>query len=307
MRGFAAIGVMLQLASMAQEGQLVSAELAEPSIRIGEQVVLRLSAPADGQLVEWPAIGDTLTGRIEVISASGPDTAANDVGGRRAMRELKLTAFDTGYWAIPPLRFRIGGAEAETEPLLLHVQGMPIDANGAPRPLKPLIEAPFSLLWWVREHAAWLAGAATIVAMAWLVLFLRKRKPTKAEVAAPVIILPLHEQVLAQLQALERERLWQQGEHKAYQSRLTDILRGYIEERYRVPALERTTDELLHELRVSPMDAEHQKLLANMLRAADMVKFAKAVPSPLENEQMMNSALRFVLETAQPMPTTHAA
>ncbi|MBK9196654.1 MAG: hypothetical protein IPO17_17060 [Flavobacteriales bacterium] len=114
---------------------------------------------------------------------------------------------------------------------------------------------------------------------------------------------PLHERVLLQLEALDRERVWQQGDHKSYQSRLTDLLRGYIEERYRVPALERTTDELLHELRVSPLSMEQQSLLANLLRLADMVKFAKALPSPQENEQMMVSAVRFIRET---VPTNRA-
>ncbi|MBK6343000.1 MAG: hypothetical protein IPF41_10550 [Flavobacteriales bacterium] len=96
--------------------------------------------------------------------------------------------------------------------------------------------------------------------------------------------------------------LWQQGQHKAYQSRLTDLLRGYIEARYQVPALERTTDELMHELRVRPLEKRAQVLLGNMLHNADMVKFAKALPSPQENEQLMASARRFVMATAETDP-----
>ncbi len=43
-----------------------------------------------------------------------------------------------------------------------------------------------------------------------------------------------------------------------------------------------------------------------MLRLADMVKFAKALPSPQENEQMMVSAVRFVQETVpHPNPPEH--
>ena len=72
-----------------------------------------------------------------------------------------------------------------------------------------------------------------------------------------------------------------------------------------MPALESTTDELLHELRVSPLNTDQQNLLGNMLRLADLVKFAKALPSPQENEQMMANALRFVQETAAPT-TDHA-
>jgi hypothetical protein len=107
----------------------------------------------------------------------------------------------------------------------------------------------------------------------------------------------LYQRVLAALETLEKERLWQQGDHKGYHSRITDLLRGYIEERYHVPALESTTDELIRELRVSPLSTDQRGQLENMLRLADMVKFAKTTPSSEENERMMTSTVRFVSET----------
>lgn len=154
-------------------------------------------------------------------------------------------------------------------------------------------------LLWALDHWIWITGVAltALVAVA-SVLFMRRRKRAPAEPVVEVPPVPLHERVLAAMDALERERLWQLGEHKAYQSRLTDLVRGYIEERFQVPALERTTDELMKELRVSPLTMEQQALLGNMLRLADMVKFAKALPAPQENEQMLISARRFVLDTA---------
>jgi hypothetical protein len=103
---------------------------------------------------------------------------------------------------------------------------------------------------------------------------------------------------MKELDALEEQRLWQQGEHKAYQSRITDILRSYIEARYLVSALERTTDELMAELRVSALPVDERIRLENMLRAADLVKFAKVVPTALEHEQLLVSARQFVQATA---------
>ena len=119
-----------------------------------------------------------------------------------------------------------------------------------------------------------------------------------APAPSPAKALPLHERILQQLRELGSEKVWQQGDHKQYHSRLTDLLRTYIEERYRVPAMESTTDELLRELRVSAMNREHQQHLRNMLELADMVKFAKAVPTREENEMMMHGAIRLVQETA---------
>lgn len=309
MRILAGIGVLLSFCALAQNGDgIISAKLDRDSILIGEQVVLTLEVEPDGLPVTWPVIGDTLAPHIEVVGDSGLDTVQTDDSGgptgSHVVRQLVLTSFDTGYWAVPALRFRIGAQDLESKAFLVHVQGVELDSAASPKDIKPIHELPFSMVWWLREHWIWVAGGGAIaLAVVALILLVRRyrRKAPAAEIAAPLI--PLHERVLLQLEALDKERLWQQGDHKGYQSRLTDLLRGYIEERYQVPALERTTDELLHELRVSPLSMEQQSLLGNLLRLADMVKFAKALPSPQENEQMMVSAVRFIRETA---PTNQA-
>lgn len=302
MRAWAIILFVSALGLKAQH-RSAHAELASQEIRLGEQTELIIEAEGSAGPVVWPALNDTLTQRITIVGASAIDTIS-DRGILR--RVIRITSFDTGYWAVPPFRLSIGNRSAETEPLLLHVIGVPLDANGAMRKEKPLIVLPFSPLWWMRQHAAWLVGAAVVLAGALLLFILiKRRKPTEKSTPAEAV-LPLHEHVLGLLQELERQRLWQQGEHKSYQSQLTDILRGYIEERFHVPALERTTDDLLQELRVSPMRAEHQAHLGNMLHAADLVKFAKAIPTSAENEQLMAGAVRFVLETRVTDTTAHA-
>lgn len=309
MRILAGIGALLSFCALAQNGEgIISAKLDRDSILIGEQVVLTLEVDPDGLPVTWPVIGDTLAPHIEVVGDSGLDTVQTDDSGGptgvHVVRQLLLTSFDTGYWAVPALRFRIGMQDLESKAFLVHVQGVELDSATTPKDIKPIHELPFSMVWWLRENWIWVAGGGAIaLAVVALILLVRRarRKTPAAEVEAPPV--PLHERVLLQLEALDKERVWQQGDHKGYQSRLTDLLRGYIEERYSVPALERTTDELLHELRVSPLSMEQQSLLSNLLRLADMVKFAKALPSPQENEQMMVSAVRFIRET---VPTNQA-
>lgn len=293
----------------------VSVALDTTTLRIGEQVTLTMSiqyrTDAGVPTIAWPAINDTLAPHIEVVTDSGVDTlASRDVVNAFAQqRTLKLTSFDTGYWAIPPFRFALNGAVMESKPMLLNVTGVSLDSTLTARDIKGIHELPFSIGYWLREHATWIAGAAAAVALTALILWLilRKKKSKPAQ-AAPVIEIPIHVRTLEALNALEKQRLWQNGEHKAYHSRITDLLRAYIEERYRVPALESTTDELLQELKLSALSIDQRGQLGNMLRMADMVKFAKALPSPIENEQMMNGALRFVQDTAEtPTSTTHAA
>ena len=276
-------------------------------LRIGEQTRLTLLVeyPPDElqRDIGWPEVPPQLTPQVEVVHDSGVDTVLLGMNDAlhtvQQVRVLTITAFDTGFWAIPPFSFRVGGRAMETQPLLLEVRGVELDTAVAMHGLKPLYRPPFSLGFWLREHWTWLAGGAALAALVLLLLWRLRNGPAPA--ATPVSLeeqLPLHERVRRDLLALEQERLWQQGQHKAYQSRLTDLLRGYIEERYTIPALERTTDELLQELNVSPLSGEQRTQLANMLRLADMVKFAKAVPTPAENEGMMAAALRFVHDTA---------
>jgi hypothetical protein len=307
MRKWAAIALIVPLCAVAQRGPYLTAELDRDSILIGQQAVLTLTANVGGLPITWPVVTDTINAHVEVLRQEGPDTlVTTDAEGATAttiVYRLLITSFDSGYWAIPPFRITIGDHSLESDPLLLNVSNAPLGPKAVPKDIKPIIELPFSLVWWISEHWKWFAGFAVLLTATLLfVLWWRKRKIAPPPAAPQLPQRPVHERILEALALLEKERLWQQGDHKGYQSRLTDLLRSYIEERFQVPALERTTDELLSELRVSPLSTDHQVLLGNMLRTADMVKFAKALPSPQENEQLMQSALHFIRTTS----TQHA-
>jgi hypothetical protein len=306
MRVLAAI-VLCMPGVIAAQTVLPLARLDTGVIRIGEQarITLGVEFPPDhiGREVGWPEVGTHLAPHVEVLHSSEVDTVLQEHGQElhtvQLVRVLTITSFDTGYWAIPPFSFTVSGRPAETAPMLLEVRGVELDTAMAVHDLKPFHELPFSLGFWLRQNWYWPTGGALLALLiGLLVRKLRHRERPSTSVAIVEEVLPLHERVRNALLALEQERLWQQGLHKEYHSRITDLLRGYIEERFQVQALERTTDELLHALKVSPLAPDQRARLANMLQLADMVKFAKAVPTPPENEGMMAAALRFVHETA---------
>lgn len=309
MRWIIHILLTLPLFAAAQPGSsIVDARIDTNVIRLGEQVRLHLEVSHPSAVsVIWPSIGDTLSAHLEVVRDTGVDTAEAGTATMRQVRTLFVTAFDTGYWAIPPFRFIVNGSPQETKAMLVEVRTVEVDPSQPIRDIKDIVELPFSLMYWIRKHALWLLGGLAVTGVIiGLLLFLTRRKPV-ARAMTREVALPLADRILAALRTLEAERIWQQGDHKQYQSRVTDLLRGYIEERYQVPAMESTTDELLRELRVSPLNTDQRGRLENMLRLADMVKFAKAQPSPQENEQMMASAVRFVQDTApRPEPVDHA-
>jgi hypothetical protein len=295
------IGILLLLWPILAQAQVPSASLDTAVLRIGEQVelLLAIDLPTDApaRMVNWPVFGDTLINQLEVVR-KGPVDSVQDAAGLHLTQRIFLTSFDTGHWAIPPFTFVVSGSPQETSPLLIEVRNVALDDPKVQRPAKTIYEVPFSIGYWIRAHLVeLLAGlGALVLIIAGLFYLTRKRKTVPAPVVeAPME--PVHLRTLRSLRELDASRLWQQGEHKAYHSRITDLLRSYIEERYQVPAMESSTDELLQELGVSPMNNEQRTHLENMLRLADLVKFAKAKPTPAENEQMMAGAIRFVEAT----------
>lgn len=301
---------LLAPAVMAQDVKPVAA-LDTASILIGQQAHLELSVTyhvdKGAMDIVWPAITDTVTSKLPILHDSHVDTILpdkqNDPYLFKQTRTLTITSWDSGYWAIPPFTFVINGDTVGTDPLLLTVNTVEADTSKAFRDIKEIYTVPFSLVDWVREHWPWLAGGIAAVAiLTALIIFLyrRSRRPKPPVPEAPKA--PLHVRTILALEALQQKKLWEQDRTKDYYIELTDILRGYVQERYGIPAMEQTTDELLAGLRLSSMATAPREQLAHLLRLADMVKFAKWKALPTENEQVMASAIRLVQETADTRP-----
>ncbi len=100
------------------------------------------------------------------------------------------------------------------------------------------------------------------------------------------------------LKALQKQNLPQQGQIKEYYTQLSDIVRQYIEDRFRIRAPEMTTPEFLLYLRDSQaLTTEHKGFLKDFLNSCDMVKFAKYGPSLQETDESFRLAVKLVDET----------
>ena len=91
--------------------------------------------------------------------------------------------------------------------------------------------------------------------------------------------------------------MWQEGKHKEYYSALTDILRTYIDGHFGVGAMEMTSDEIIEAMRSVELPQKSAMDLTEILREADLVKFAKATPEAEENEAAFTAAWDFVEQT----------
>ncbi len=168
------------------------------------------------------------------------------------------------------------------------------DTTSAILPIKGIIKTERSWL----EYWPYLAGLLLTALVVWGLFFFRNKKEKETEiVAVSAPPKPAHVIALSKLDKLEQEQIWKTGQVKEYQSELTYTLREYLENRYETPALEQTTDEIVKATQNLGLDLTQQKDISEILRIADMVKFAKAKPEEDINAQFLKRTRDFVLDT----------
>jgi len=287
--------------------QKASLSLDTSSIRIGEQVTLRINATLPKTAaIFWPVIADTLTGNIEVVSRSKVDTnATNRKDFISYSQSLRITSFDTGYHVIPSIAvdFRYSGDTARqqllAEGLYLKVRTVEVDTTRSIRDIKGPMQAPLTLAE-ILPYVGIVALAGIIIGIIWYLLWRRKMNKPLFPVINRVE-LPPWQNALLNLQDLENRKLWQSGKLKEYYTELTEIIRHYLLKQHSIEAMEMISDEIMDAFDSANLSTEARPKLLQILRQADFVKFAKAQPTREENSQSMTFAKMFVEET-KPLP-----
>jgi hypothetical protein len=103
------------------------------------------------------------------------------------------------------------------------------------------------------------------------------------------------ELALAGLRELEESDLLPRGDIKTFHTRVSAIVREYVEASSGLPALEQTTDEFLAAWRdAGSLGVEHRDALRRFLEQCDLVKFARAEPTQSMSVALIDTARRFV-------------
>lgn len=282
----------------------VNAVLDSSKIRIGEQVkvdlYLNYNANQKDLKIEWPKIGDTITGKVEVISVSPIDTTIPDKNNPNIIQhhqQIYISAYDSGYFAIPGFKFTLNNDTNNvlyTETLMLEVHTVPTDTSMKKiKDIKTVFNEPFNWKWYI-NYLYWGIGLLLFtLAIILITRYFTKRNQQKIiEPAKPKI--PAHITALAALEKIKQEQVWKEGHTKEYYSSISDTIRLYIEERYNVFALESTTDEIMTAFRSQVIDPESKNKLQQLLQLSDLVKFAKMEPIESENTFTLQNAFDFV-------------
>ncbi len=303
------VGILLLLfvsgaSDIKAQDMRVTAVLDSSKIRIGEQVHLDLYFlynPNKGSFkIQWPSFNDTITEKIEIVDVEPIDTTMPDKNNPALIQQhqrITISAYDSGYFAIPPFKFVVNEDTANpmfTEALLLEVHTIPTDTSiTKTKDIKEPLNEPFSWKWY-KKHIIFFAIAAIIIILIvlYVIHYNKKRALKVIEPEKPKI--PAHITALASLEKIRSEKIWQQGNAKEYYSSITDTIRLYIEERFGINALESTSEELLAMMRSQVVDPLSKEKLKQILILSDLVKFAKMIPLEQEHEITLQHAFDFV-------------
>lgn len=293
------IALMAMTSPLLRAQVAVHAQLDSADIMIGDQVGLTLfinhEPGVEIDRIDWGPLDQVK--EIEVVNYGNLNTVAEENEVLLEQR-LTITSFDSGYYFIPkiPVFYKKNGETgvARTDELALSVNTITAQSDSTQlAPIKDIVREPLKFV----DFLPYIGGLAGIGLIIFLIYFLSNRKSKRKAPTQPEIVLPPHEIALKKLDELKRAKLWQQGEIKQFQSELTFIIREYLENRFQVPALESTTNEIARLFKTIELDEDWKTKLLSIFRTADMVKFAKAVPDVKVHDEGLQTAERFVIDT----------
>lgn len=281
----------------------VEARIDSLQMLVGQQTGITIDVSCDGKdTVELPTYqkGQQLAPGVELVEMMAADTTKLDDGHRmQVTRKYIVTAWDSSFYYIPPMKVRVNNKEYLTKNLALKVYTLDVDTLHYDQYFGPkdVMDAPFSWDDWKPVIASLVLILLLSGLAAYLVYILRTGKPL-IRIVRRKRKEPAHKVALTAIERIKTERTWAQEDSKEYYTQLTDTLRTYIQERYGFSAMEMTSGEIIERL-TQENDEEALAELRELFQTADLVKFAKWTTLINENDANLMAALEYINQTKQ--------
>lgn len=278
----------------------VNARIDSTIIKIGDQAHLSFEiSQQPNQKVILPVFSDSIKGGLELVEPVRTDTVKSAGGKILVTQHCVVTAFKDSLLYVPPFPFVLNGDTVWSKSLSLKVvQPFKIDtAASSITDIKPVMDPKFD---WMGLFKIVLL-VVVIIGILLLVWFLYRKyfkKQRDFDDNRQELLLPPHVVAINCLDKIKQEKAWQHGRSKEYHTQLTEVLREYIERVFYINSMEMTSDEILEQFRFMRIEQKSvYQSLQQILKLADLVKFAKFDPAPDENELSLMNAYLFVNQT----------
>lgn len=271
------------------------------TLLIGDQTTLsfKTTVPKGTKFV-FPTPSNPVTEGVEVVGTPTIDTISNVGGQLNLETKIVLTSFDSGSYVLPKLPYYLEKADGTVDTLWfeggkLNVTTIQIDTTTyKPFDVKGQLTYPYT----VKEFVPWFGLLALLILLGYLLVrFFKNRKKRGSLFSKPVVPDPPHIVALRELEKIRSEKLWMNNQEKLYYTSITDILRVYIEQRFNIQTMEKTSGEILDSLSKEKLEPAAFADLKDLLKLSDLVKFAKYKATSMDNENAVPYAVKFVNAT----------
>ena len=210
-------------------------------MRIGEQInyMLQLKADSSAQVI-FPE--QVLFTPFEILEESPIDTLRAK-SHFLFTKKYALIQFDSGAYWLPPQKVSVDGFIKISDSLLIQVASVPVDTLKQKLfEIKPIVQVEQNFDALTKSLVFGLLVVLILIGLIYSFFFAKKRREESRKKIPPF------DRAIEELKALESVTPSEQEEYKNYYSRLTGVVRRYLEEEAKISALESTTDELLIKL-----------------------------------------------------------
>ncbi|MFK7950058.1 MAG: BatD family protein [Saprospiraceae bacterium] len=295
--------LLLIISQIALAQPSVETKIDSTNMMIGEQMKMELQVKHSKKTEVLMPKNVKLGKNIEVLSQR--DSTSN-ISKEEILtsKKMTITSFDSGVYEIPPIPISVKEKNGNWDTIFskamqLTVVSPVIDSTQDFAPIKDIFQEPMSFKEDILPGILAVLGVAVLITLVWLYSKRQKKDDVKTEMLPPEPEIPAHILAFSELKKLDDKQLWQNGNFKMYHSEISHILREYLENRFKINALESVTDEIMTDLKGFEIDLAQVSKLKNVLQIADLVKFAKVEPSEEEHRDVMDLSLEFVQKTQE--------
>jgi hypothetical protein len=289
---------IFSFAIAAEEKSLISveSEVDKATITIGDRIIYTLIIKSDPEIKLDPIPMGSNLGAFEIKDYKSFPPEKDKQGKVINRSEYNITTFTTGEYVIPPIEITYTDAKGEKKSISSERIFITVKSVGSSqaemediRGLKPPIDikAGNKILYIVLIIII-AAGVST-----WF--YIRsKAKALKIPQLPEELKKPAWEVALYELEKLKQSDLLKKKLIKQFYINLSEIIRKYIQRRFQIVALDRTTPEIKQELKEIKIDSRINEQINNFLQDCDLVKFAKFIPKAEKTDDHLKQATEIV-------------
>ncbi|MFT6716409.1 MAG: hypothetical protein ACJA0Q_001048 [Saprospiraceae bacterium] len=288
------IAVLLGFVVNAQQ---INTYLSQGKVLVGQPDTLTIQITSPIEAVLLPEFQDPLSAELEVLFVGKVDSTFSDLG-YQFTQQIYITSFDTGSFLIPFVTFHVKDSTIQSRSMSVGVVGAKVDLSSNIHGIQDIEDEPITMqevLVVIGKVMGFLVAALLIIWVArWYYNKYKLNKKLKDDVVPEI---PFMDTFWPNLVKIEEAKYWQKGEVKEFHSLVTALMRSYLEHRFKINAMEQTSDEILTQLQILVGDKMLFAKIEQTLLFADMVKFAKATGVQGQHEKAIENLKELVALT----------